>query len=91
MALLVVMTVIGGMERLPTAVGGAFAVEFLLEVLREYGQWRLPLFGLILLLTMRFARNGLLTPVWLQFERLGEPRRAAETASRDVPQKEPGL
>jgi branched-chain amino acid transport system permease protein len=76
MAVLVVMTVIGGMERLPTAVGGAFAVEFLLEYLRDFGQWRLPLFGVILLLTMRFARNGLLTPIWLQFVRLGERRIA---------------
>jgi branched-chain amino acid transport system permease protein len=91
MAVLVVMTVIGGMERLPTAVGGAFAVEFLLEVLRGYGQWRLPLFGLLLLLTMRFARNGLLTPVWLHFVRLGEGRTAATAVSRDVPQKEAGL
>ena len=72
MALLVVMTVIGGMERLPTAVGGAIVVEFLLEALRAYGQWRLPFFGIILLLTMRFARNGLLTPVWLRFVRLGD-------------------
>jgi branched-chain amino acid transport system permease protein len=72
MAKLVVMTVIGGMERLPTAVGGAIVVEFLLEELRDYGQWRLPLFGIILLLTMRFARNGLLTPIWLRFVRLGE-------------------
>jgi len=91
MALLVVMTVIGGMERLPTAVGGAIVIEFLLEMLRgtwrwevpligisvHYDpQWRLPFFGIILLLTMRFARNGLLTPLWLQFVRLGE-RRAA--------------
>jgi branched-chain amino acid transport system permease protein len=96
MALLVVMTVIGGMERLPTAVGGAFVVEFLLEVLRGYGQWRLPLFGIVLLLTMRFARNGLLTPIWLKFVQLGEPRvsgvgMGAATAPRDVPQKEPGL
>jgi branched-chain amino acid transport system permease protein len=91
MAVLVVMTVIGGMERLPTAVGGAFVVEFLLEALRGYGQWRLPIFGIVLLLTMRFARNGLLTPVWLQFVRLSEPRAAAATAPRDVPQKEPGL
>ncbi len=91
MAVLVVMVVIGGMERLPTAVGGAFAVEFLLEVLRGYGQWRLPLFGLILLLTMRFARNGLLTPLWLQFVRLGQTRAEVATAARDVPQKEPGL
>ncbi|HZS81284.1 MAG TPA: branched-chain amino acid ABC transporter permease [Stellaceae bacterium] len=77
MAVLVVMAVIGGMERLPTAVGGAFAVEFLLELLREYGQWRLPIFGVILLLTMRFARNGLLTPFWLHFVRLGGGARGA--------------
>ena len=75
MAVVVVMTVIGGMERLPTAVGGAFAVEGLLEFMRAYGQWRLVLFGIILLLTMRFARNGLLTPLWQQFVRLGEVRR----------------
>ena len=74
MAVLVVMTVSGGIERLPTAVGGAFVVEFLLELLREYAQWRLPIFGAILLLTMRFARNGLLTPFWLQFVRLGKVR-----------------
>jgi branched-chain amino acid transport system permease protein len=80
MAKLVVMTVIGGMERLPTAVGGAIVVEFLLEELRDYGQWRLPLFGIILLLTMRFARNGLLTPIWLRFVRLGEARGGPPTA-----------
>jgi hypothetical protein len=38
---------------------------------------------------MRFARNGLLTPVWLQFVRLGEPRVARLAALRDVPQKDP--
>src|SRR5205807_2764892 len=83
MAKLLVMTVIGGMERLPTAVGGAIVVEFLLEELRDYGQWRLPMFGVILLLTMRFARNGLLTPIWLQFARLGEVR-GARAAPRSV-------
>jgi branched-chain amino acid transport system permease protein len=89
MAKLVVMTVIGGMERLPTAVGGAFVVQFLLEWLREYGQWRLPLFGVVLLLTMRFARNGLVTPFWLQFLRLGEARVGSLPAPT-VPHKEPG-
>src|SRR5260370_19792011 len=67
MAVLVVMTVIGGMERLPTAVGGAFVVEFLLEVVRGYGQWRLPPFRLLLLAAMRSAPNRLLTPLRLQF------------------------
>ena len=77
MAVLVVMTVSGGIERLSTAVGGAIAIEFLLELLREYAQWRLPIFGAMLLLTMRFARNGLLTPFWLQFLRLGMPLGSA--------------
>jgi len=75
MALVVVMTVIGGMERIPTAVGGAFGVELLQEFLRAYGQWRLVIFGLVLLLTMRFARNGLLTPLWLQFLRVSDSAR----------------
>jgi branched-chain amino acid transport system permease protein len=83
MAFVVVMTVIGGMERIPTAVGGAFAVEFLLEYLRAFGIWRFVIFGALLLLTMRFARNGLLTPLWQQFVRLGEAR-GARPASRDV-------
>jgi len=83
MAFVVVMTVIGGMERIPTAVGGAFAVEFLLEYLRAFGIWRFVIFGALLLLTMRFARNGLLTPLWQQFVRLGEAR-GARPAPRDV-------
>ena len=113
MAKLVVMTVIGGMERLPTAVGGAFFVEFLLEKLRDladsgggvhwqipgigldieiysFDQWRLPIFGIILLLTMRFARNGLITPFWLQFVRLGETPVSPPPSVRDLPQKDSG-
>ena len=88
MAKLVVMTVIGGMERLPTAVGGAFAIEALLELLRSYGQWRLPLFGVLLLLTMRFARNGLLTPLWLRLVRLGEARVGPLAPTRDLSRKD---
>ena len=74
MALVMVMAVIGGIERIPTAVGGAIAVEGLLEALRNYEQWRLPFFGLVLLFTMRFARNGLLTPVWDRFIHVGQLR-----------------
>lgn len=84
MALIVVMTVIGGLEKIPTAVGGAFGVEFLQEYLRAFGIWRLVIFGVVLLLTMRFARNGLLTPMWQQFVRLGDVRGA-----RGVPKEVP--
>ncbi len=64
MGLVVAMAVIGGVESLPAAVGGAIGVETLQEVLRSYGPWRFVLFGALLLLTMRFFRNGLLAPAW---------------------------
>ncbi len=70
MGLVVAMAIVGGVETLPGVVAGAIAVEFMVEALRSYGQWRLVLFGLLLLLTMRFARNGLLAPGWLAIRRL---------------------
>lgn len=64
MGLVVAMAVIGGAESLFAAMMGALSLEFLVEALRSYGQWRLVLFGALLLLTMRFARNGLLALAW---------------------------
>ena len=60
MGLVVAMAVIGGAESIIAATIGAILVEFLLEALRSYGEWRLVLFAVVLLLTVRFARNGLL-------------------------------
>lgn len=60
MGLVVAMAVIGGTENLYAATIGALICEALVEMLRAYGQWRLVLFGALLLLTIRFARNGLL-------------------------------
>ncbi len=83
MGLVVAMAIVGGMESLPGAVAGAIAVEFLVEALRSYGQWRLVLFGALLLFTMRFARNGLITPGWLRLRGLvglGAARLAREAA-----------
>ncbi|MDA8051368.1 MAG: branched-chain amino acid ABC transporter permease [Rhodospirillales bacterium] len=77
MGLVVAMAIVGGMESLPGAVAGAISVEFLIQALRSYGQWRLVLFGALLLFTMRFARNGLLAPAWLRLRSLAAPRAAA--------------
>lgn len=79
MALVIAYAVIGGMESLAGAAAGAFISRYLLEALREVslpfgmsifgvssfqpGAWRFALFGLILVLTLRFARNGLLAPI----------------------------
>lgn len=79
MGLVVAMAVIGGSESLVAAVLGALAVEALVEALRAYGQWRLVLFGALLLLTMRFARNGLLALAWEQARRYLPARRPRTT------------
>ena len=89
MGLVVAMTIIGGLESIPAAVGGAAGVETLQELLRSYAEWRLVLFGAILLLVMRFSRNGLLAPLWQQLvrARVGSLPRVG----RRLPQEESRL
>jgi branched-chain amino acid transport system permease protein len=72
MSLVIAMAVIGGMESLAGAALGAFFSRISLELLREVnifsihielGAWRYAAFGVVLMLTLRFWRNGLLQPV----------------------------
>ncbi|RMF38296.1 MAG: branched-chain amino acid ABC transporter permease [Chloroflexi bacterium] len=63
MSIVIAMAVIGGIESLVGAAIGAILVQFSLELLREVGNWRLVAFGLLLMLTLRFARNGLIYPL----------------------------
>jgi branched-chain amino acid transport system permease protein len=53
----------------------------------QFGTWRFVLFGLLLMLTLRFARNGLLYPV---FQRFGGAQqvREASVAKRHVAEAE---
>ncbi len=79
MSLVVAMAVIGGVENFVAAAIGAIIIEFLLEMLRnsfEIGDvtidmtiWRLVIFGVLLMLTLRFSRNGLITPCIEYFTR----------------------
>lgn len=70
MGLIIAMAIIGGVESLLAAALGGILLEFGLEYLRDFGAWRLVLFGGVLMLTLRFARNGLFHPVLRQL--LGE-------------------
>jgi branched-chain amino acid transport system permease protein len=72
MSLVIAMAVIGGMESLLGAAIGAFFSRVSLELLREInlfglqielGAWRYAAFGVLLVLTLRFAQNGLLHPI----------------------------
>ena len=79
MSLVVAMAVIAGVENFAAAAIGAILIEFILEMLRisftignvtiDMSLWRLVFFGVVLMLTLRFARNGLLPPLINYFTR----------------------
>jgi len=79
MSLIVAMAVIGGVENFFAAAVGAILLEFVLEMLRnsfEIGPievdmtvWRLVVFGVLLMLTLRFSPRGLLVPAIDYFAR----------------------
>ena len=79
MSLVVAMAVIGGIENFVAAAIGAIIIEFMLELLRnsfdiggvtiDMTIWRLVFFGILLMLTLRFSRNGLISPMIEYFTR----------------------
>jgi branched-chain amino acid transport system permease protein len=81
MSIVIAMAVIGGLESVVAAAVGAVIVSFTLEFLRtsfvvgsitiDMSIWRLVFFGLLLMLTLRFRRNGLIHPILLWFSRSG--------------------
>ncbi len=89
MSLVVAMAVIGGVENFVAAAIGAIIIQFVLEALRnsftigtvtiDMTIWRLVIFGIILMLTLRFTRNGLIAPVIEYFQR---GHVAAETVAK---------
>lgn len=89
MSLVVAMAVIGGVENFVAAAIGAIIIQVVLEMLRnsfdiggytvDMTIWRLVFFGVLLMVTLRFFRNGLIAPI-IDYFRRGHV--AAETVSR---------
>jgi len=79
MSLVVAMAVIGGVENFVAAAIGAIFLQFMLEMLRnsfaigpievDMTTWRLVVFGVLLMLTLRFSPKGLLMPAIDYFTR----------------------
>lgn len=63
MGLVIAMAIVGGVESLIAAAIGGIIIQVSLEALREFGAWRLVIFGALLILTLRFARDGLIAPL----------------------------
>jgi branched-chain amino acid transport system permease protein len=71
MGLVIAMAIIGGVESLLAAAIGAILVQVSLELLREFGAWRMVIFGGLLVITLRFARDGLLVTLFRRLFNLG--------------------
>jgi branched-chain amino acid transport system permease protein len=97
MSLVVAMAVIGGIENFIAAAIGAIFLQVMLELLRnsfviggveiDMTVWRLVFFGLLLMITLRFFRNGLIAPLIAYFWRAGiaEETVAKRTAPASGP------
>lgn len=59
MGFILSMAVIGGFQNIFYAALGGVFLEIVLEALREIGAWRMTLFGLVVILILRFSPNGL--------------------------------
>jgi branched-chain amino acid transport system permease protein len=81
MSLVVAMAVIGGVENFVAAAIGAIFLQVMLELMRtsfsiggvevDMTVWRLVFFGVLLMVTLRFFRNGLIAPLIAYFRRRG--------------------
>jgi branched-chain amino acid transport system permease protein len=83
MGLVIAMAIIGGVESLLAAALGGMILQVGLEVLREFGAWRLVIFGALLVITLRFARNGLLAPLFQRLFGLGPRAELRKEATTD--------
>jgi branched-chain amino acid transport system permease protein len=96
MSIVIAMAVIGGLESIVGAAVGAIIISFTLEFLRssftigpvtvDMTTWRLVIFGLLLMLTLRFWRNGLIYPLLLWFSRAGAKQ---ETVAKRLADADP--
>jgi branched-chain amino acid transport system permease protein len=83
---LLAAVILGGMASIPGAVLGASLLFVLPEKLREFSEWRLLLFGLALILIMRFRPQGLVPDKHRRAELVGEDAEGKSLDEADVGQ-----
>jgi branched-chain amino acid transport system permease protein len=81
---ILIMVVVGGLGSLPGAVIGAIVIVLMPEFLRSSGEWRLILFGALVVVLMGVSRGGIagLAPMLVRFipgVRSGAGRKAVKS------------
>lgn len=60
----ITMVYVGGMTSIYGAVGGALLLTLMTELLRDFGEWRLLIYSVVLILILFFLPGGLVAPAW---------------------------
>lgn len=68
MAKIVIMAVIGGLGSFIGPIVGASSVQFLFEYAREFGEWRMVIFALVVIGLMRVERDGVVSLIKKAFQ-----------------------
>jgi branched-chain amino acid transport system permease protein len=71
----ITMVYVGGMGSVWGPVGGALLLVLMTELLRDFGEWRLMIYSVTLILILFFLPEGFIAPTWRRLKaRLGGPR-----------------
>ena len=82
MAKVIIMAVIGGLGTFMGPIVGSSLVEYLFESAREYGQWRMVFFAVIVILLMRIDRNGVISLMQRGYRAITSRREGADARAR---------
>ncbi len=61
---IITMVYVGGIGTIFGPVGGALLLTLMTEGLRNFGEWRLMIYSVLLILILFFLPNGVVAPVW---------------------------
>ena len=68
---IITMVYVGGMGTIFGPVGGALLLTVMTEGLRDFGEWRLMIYSLLLIFILFFLPNGIIAPIWQKMRQLG--------------------
>ena len=68
---IITMVYVGGMGTIFGPVGGALLLTVMTEGLRDFGEWRLMIYSLLLIFILFFLPNGIIAPIWQKMRQVG--------------------
>jgi branched-chain amino acid transport system permease protein len=78
---IITMVYVGGMASIYGAAGGALLLTLMTELLRNFGEWRLMVYSLVLIVILFFLPGGLVAPAWKRLRNMLSRATSGEPAA----------